>query len=97
VFRHVALFRFTEESTPDQRQAMVTALLTLPGQLPVIRAYDIALDAGLVEGNWDASVVADFDDEDGWRTYTADPEHQRIIAELIKPILADRAAVQIER
>ena len=62
----------------------------------MIRRYDVALDAGLVEGNWDASVVADFDDAEGWRTYTADPEHQRIIAELIRPILAERAAVQLE-
>jgi len=94
VFRHVALFRFTDESTAEQRQAMIDALHALPSKIPELRAYDISLDAGLVEGNWHAAVVADFDDEDGWRTYTADAEHQRILAELIRPILAERAATQ---
>jgi hypothetical protein len=94
VFRHVALFRFTDESTTDQRQAMLDALRTLPAKIPELRAYDVSLDARLADGNWHASVVADFDDEEGWRTYTADPEHQRILAELIRPIMAERAAVQ---
>jgi Stress responsive A/B Barrel Domain len=94
VFRHTALFRFTDESTAEQRQAMIDALQTLPSTIPQLRAYDVSLDAGLVEGNWDASVVADFDDEDAWRSYTADAEHQRILAEVIRPILADRAATQ---
>ena len=94
MFRHVALFRFTEESTPEQHRAMIDALHTMPAKIPELRAYDVSLDAGLADGNWHASVVADFDDEQGWRTYTADPEHQRILAELIRPILAERAAVQ---
>ena len=94
MFRHVALFRFTDESTPEQRQAMIDALQTLPARIAELRAYDVTLDAGLADGNWHASVVADFDDERGWRTYTADPEHQRILAELIRPIMAERAAVQ---
>jgi Stress responsive A/B Barrel Domain len=96
MFRHVVLLRFTPESTPDQHEAVVTALRTLPARLDVLRHYDVALDAGLAEGNWHASAQADFDDADGWRTYTDDPEHQRIIAELIKPILAERAAVQLD-
>jgi Stress responsive A/B Barrel Domain len=96
VFRHVVLLRFTPESTADQHEAVVTALRTLPAHLDVLRRYDVALDAGLADGNWHCSAQADFDDADGWRTYTDDREHQRIIAELIKPILADRAAVQIE-
>ncbi len=49
----------------------------------------------MVDGNWDFAVVADFDDEEGWRTYTADATHQQIIAERIRPIVAERAAVQL--
>ena len=96
MFRHVVLLRFTPESTPEQHQAVVAALATLPAHLPVLRSYDVALDAGLADGNWHVSAVADFDDAAGWQTYTVDPEHQRIIAEMIRPILAERAAVQHE-
>jgi hypothetical protein len=96
VFRHVALFRFTPESTPEQQEAMFTGLSTLPAIIPELRDYRIGTDAGLVDGNWHAVVVADFDDVDAWRTYTDDAEHQRLIRELVRPILADRAAVQYE-
>ena len=94
MFRHVAVFRFTPESTREQHEAVIVALRTLPSIIPELRDYRVGLDAGLVEGNFEMAVVADFDDEAGWRAYTADAEHQRIIAELIRPILADRSAVQ---
>ena len=45
-------------------------------------------------GNFDLAVVADFDDEAGYRVYATNPEHLTVIAERIRPILADRAAVQ---
>ena len=46
------------------------------------------------EGNYDLVVVADFDDVDGYLVYRDHPDHQAVIAEHIRPILADRAAVQ---
>jgi hypothetical protein len=96
MFRHVAVFRFAPDSTAEQHQAIVDALRTLPSIIPELKDYRVGLDAGLAEGNFEMAVVADFDDEAGWRTYTADAEHQRMIAELIRPILADRSAVQHE-
>jgi hypothetical protein len=47
-------------------------------------------------GNADFAVVAEFDDEAGYLVYRDDPEHRRIIAEYLRPILASRAAVQFE-
>ncbi len=96
MLRHVALFRFTADSSAEQRQAIFTALRTLPDHIPELRNYQVGLDAGLVDGNWDGVAVADCDDVAGWEAYNADAEHQRIIAELIRPILADRAAIQYE-
>jgi hypothetical protein len=39
--------------------------------------------------------VADFDDLEGYLTYRDNPEH-RAIAEFIRPITAERAAIQYE-
>jgi hypothetical protein len=96
VLRHVVLFRFTPDSTTEQREAIFTALRGLPARIPELRNYRVGLDADLVEGNWHAAVVADCDDVSGWEAYRGDAEHQRIIAELIQPILSERAAVQYE-
>ena len=38
--------------------------------------------------------LADFDDVDGYLVYRDHPDHQAVIRERIRPILADRAAVQ---
>ena len=96
MLRHVALFRFTPESTPEQHQAMFEALRGLPAVIPELKGYQVGPDQGLVDGNWDAAVVADCDDEAGWQTYTDHPAHQRILIEQIRPMLAERAAVQYE-
>ena len=96
MLRHVAMFRFTPDSTRAQHEAAFESLRTLPSVIPQIRDYKVGTDAGLVEGNWQAVVVADFDDADGWRVYANHPDHRQMIAELVQPIVAERAAVQYE-
>ena len=88
-FRHVVLLTLDDACDVD---AVVAALRELPAAIPELRAYDVARDAGLVDGNATLSVVADFDDEQGWRTYTDHPAHQQIIQDKIRPHLKDRAA-----
>lgn len=95
MLRHIVLFRFVEDVSAEQVAAVSEALATLPGVIPELRRYAVGADLALVEGNWHYGVVAEFDDEAGWRRYRDHPEHLRIIAEVIRPIVAERAAVQI--
>lgn len=92
--RHVAVFRFTEPSAPTAA-ALTAALRALQPLVPELRDYRFGSDAGLVEGNWDYAVVAELDDEAAFRAYQEHPEHQRILAEIVRPHLAARAAVQM--
>ena len=94
MFRHVVLLRWTPDATPAQRSAVRAALSELPGRIPQIRAYAVGVDAHLNEGNYDLVVVADFDDEHDFLVYRDHPDHQLVIEERIRPILAARAAVQ---
>jgi hypothetical protein len=96
VLRHVALFRFTDGTTDDQRRAAVESLRTLPGLVPSIRAYHVGLDAGHDDGNWDLAVVGDYDDADAWRAYISHPEHVRVADTYVRPFVAARAALQYE-
>jgi hypothetical protein len=95
MIRHMVLFRWIPEATPEQKQRVVTELGRLPA-LPTLRAYHVGPDLGLVEGNFDFAVAVDFDDFDGYLTYRDNPEHRAVIAEFIQPIAAQRAAVQYE-
>ena len=90
------MFRWTPEATQEQKQRVAAELRRLPALLPVLRAYQVGADLGLVEGNFEFAVVADFDDLEGYLTYRDNPEHRAVIAEFIQPISAQRAAVQYE-
>ena len=96
MIRHMVMFRWMPEATQDQKQRVAAELRRLPALLPVLRAYHVGPDLGLVEGNFEFAVVADFDDLEGYRAYRDNPEHRAVIAEFIQPIAAQRAAVQYE-
>jgi len=90
------MFRWTAEATEEQKQQVAVQLRRLPALLPVLRAYHVGPDLGLVEGNFEFAVVADFDDIEGWQVYRDHPEHRDIIARFIQPIATQRAAVQYQ-
>ncbi|MGZ4726618.1 MAG: Dabb family protein [Acidimicrobiales bacterium] len=96
MLRHIAMFRFAPDTTPEQIEHMADGLRSLPGQVPEVRSFTIGRDLGLREGNWDYAVVADFADIEAWKVYAADAVHQQVIAERITPIITERTSVQFE-
>jgi hypothetical protein len=96
VIRHIALFRFVEGVLPEQIRAMRDGLAGLPEACPSIRVYRFGPDLALREGNADFAVVADFDDEAGWREYAQNTAHKRVIADLILPIVTERVSIQMD-
>lgn len=94
MLRHVALFRWKPQTTAEDVSKLEAALRQLPQKIPCIQSYRFGRDLGLQDGNADFGVVADFADEDGLTTYANDPEHQAVISNLIRPITAQRDAIQ---
>ena len=95
MFRHVVMFRWTADATAESKARVAAELAKLPQAIETIRHYSFGPDAGLAEGNWDFGVVADFDDVDGYLAYRDHGSHQAVIAQWIRPIVADRAALQL--
>lgn len=95
-FRHVVAFRWTPESTAGQRTAAVAALEVLARDVADLGRLTVGVDAGLAEGNADAVVVVDFAGRDDYLAYAVDPRHVAVVTEHIRPILAERVAVQHE-
>ena len=96
MFRHVVMLGWADGTTEEQKQAIRDGLNALPEKIPEIRAYRIGDDVGLIPDNFDLVVVADFEDRTGYETYHDHPDHQKVIADLINPVLERRAAVQHE-
>lgn len=93
-FRHVVLLTLADDAAPERAGEIVDALRGLPDAIPELLGYEVGLDAGLSEGNATIAVVADTADRAGWEAYRDHPEHQRVITELVAPVLAGRVAVQ---
>jgi hypothetical protein len=96
VIRHVAVFRWLEDTTPEQVDAVRAGLDEMVPQVPTIRAYAHGPDLSLGEGRWDYAVVADFDDAAGYEAYVDHPAHQAVAIDRIAPIRADRGHVQLQ-
>ena len=92
--RHVVVFRFAAGITDEHRDAIAAALRGLPAAIPEIAGYTVGGDAGLIDGNWDFAVVADFASVDDYVAYRDNPEHRAVIDDLIRPVVDQRAAVQ---
>ena len=95
MIRHVSVLTFAPETSDEQIQAIEAALATLPSRLSM-RAYHFGRDLGMNDGNASFGIVADFDSVDDYLAYRDDPEHMRILGEVIRPTLVARSAVQYE-
>jgi hypothetical protein len=93
MFRHVVLLTVKESADVER---IVKELNNLPSVIPELLSYSAGRDAGISPGNASIAVVADFKSQEDYAVYRDNSEHQRIIAELIKPHAAGRTAVQYE-
>ena len=96
MLRHIVLLTWIDGTTADDVARVTASLDTLPGQIDTIRVYTHGPDLGLAVGRWDYAIVADFDDVAGWQVYDTHPVHERSRAEVIVPLIAQRASVQFE-
>ena len=94
--RHVVMFRFAEGTTDDQVQALADGLDRMPAAVGTTVDYRHGRDAGISETSYDYVVVGDFASVDDYLVYRDHPDHQALIRDLVRPIVAERASVQFE-
>jgi quinol monooxygenase YgiN len=73
VLRHVAMFKFQQGVTQDQRVAARDALAALKEQVPSVVEYTVGFNVRDNPNNWDMVLVADFEDVAGLDGYFANP------------------------
>jgi Stress responsive A/B Barrel Domain len=96
MIRHITLFRWNDSATPELEQQIAAELAALRPRLAGNHALQAAPDAGIIDGNYDFAVVADFDDANSYLGYRNHPEHQEIIRRLSGPITESRVSVQYQ-
>jgi hypothetical protein len=96
--RHVVLFRFVDGVDDDRVDALAAGLDRMPEATGVVKAdrYEHGRALGLNPGSWDYAVVAEFESAEAYAAYRDHPEHQALIRDLLRPIVAERCSVQFE-
>lgn len=89
--RQIVLIRWTGDATDSDKQAVRDALLGLKDEIETVRDMRLGSDLRIREDNFDFAVSADFDDQEGYMTYRNHPAHIKVVEELIRPAMAERA------
>lgn len=94
--RHVVLFRWKSDVTPQHVDAAEAALAELPEKVTCIRSYRFGRNLGINAATFDYAVIAEFDDVAGYLEYRDHPDHKEFIANYTADFVTERAALQME-
>jgi hypothetical protein len=96
MIRHVVVFSWLPGATDDQKRHAIARIATLPPLMTGLVSYRYGVDIGVAEGNADFAITADFDDRAAYLAYRDHPAHVDVIQHAMRPITAQRLAVQFE-
>ena len=96
MIRHVTLFAWIPEATEEQKKQVAEELRTLPPLMKGLHAFHVGPDAGIIEGNFDFALVADFDDAESYLAYRNHPAHRALVDKVTSPITRQRVSVQYQ-
>lgn len=85
--KHVVLLNWKAGVSPDQVDAVTESLGKIKSEIDVVKSYQYGADAGLIKGNADYGIVAEFESEADLKAYVVHPLHQRLLTEVAGPIL----------
>jgi hypothetical protein len=94
--RHMVLFKFSDDATDEQVDALAAGLDGMPAAVGKMLLYEHGRDVGANPPSWDYGLVAEFASVDDYLFYRDHADHQALIRDLVTPITVDRAGVQIE-
>jgi hypothetical protein len=79
--RHLCLIKYKDPAAVDSAaQAKINeAYLKLPSIIDGISSMKVGRDLGLLEGNYDFAIQAEFRDKDAFLAYSTHPAHGEII------------------
>ena len=93
---HMVLFKFIDGVTSDQKNKMIAGLRRLKAIIPEI--VDLTVGENFTDRSkgFHCGLVVRLMGRDGLKAYAEHPEHQAVVASLIKPIVTDIIAIDYE-
>ncbi|MFF3573903.1 Dabb family protein [Nocardia jiangxiensis] len=95
MFRHIVVMKFKRPLTTAEAARVRRSLDDLGVQSPDVRGFSHGPDLGVRPGGYDWGLVADFDDSEGWRAYSAHPAHD-VVRDVMRDLVEAQSVVQFD-
>jgi Stress responsive A/B Barrel Domain len=96
MIEHIVLFKWKTEATSEQIKAAIDNLKALKDKIPGI--IDLSCGENFCDRSqgFQHGLVVRFDNKTSLENYAPHPDHQEVVVNFIRPILADIIAVDYE-
>ncbi len=99
MIKHIVLWKLkpvAEGATAQENAALIKEKLEgLAGKIPEIKSIRVHANTLKIEGNYDVSLIAEFESEDAMYAYQKNPLHEEV-AVYVKKVVETRAAIDFE-
>ena len=96
MIQHITLITFKAGTDAEQQQAVLDAFKRLPELIPAMQNFQVGLDLGLLEGNSELAVTAQFSSEKDFLAYATHSAHTDVIFPVCGDVMASYATSQFE-
>jgi hypothetical protein len=96
MIKHVTLINFKDDTSDEQKAAVLAVFQSLPQHISEIRDYAVGLDLNLLEGNAGLAVHASFDSQEDFQVYSVHAAHGEVIFPVCGEVMAGYSTAQIE-
>lgn len=95
MIQHLCLIRYREALDEATRQTIIDAYRKLPELIPGIKNFRIGSDLGLLDGNADLGISAEFDSEEAFQAYSVHKAHEEVIFPVLGHLMQSYETAQI--
>jgi hypothetical protein len=92
---HLVFFKLTDP-TPDNTAATRAKLLSMEGQIPLLRHLEAGVDVIRSERSYDVALITRFDSLDDLQAYQIHPYHAGEVIPFMKSVCSSIVAVDYE-
>src|SRR5215469_8470213 len=93
VINHHVLFRFNDDISPENADAVVDGLRRLGDEIPEGKNVRVERNIGRPT-NFDVLLMVEFEDQASYERYGPHPYHQQLISEVLTPNVKEIGAIQ---
>jgi hypothetical protein len=96
VIEHIVLFKVKPDTTPAAAARMLDELRLLPRLVPGIVELSCGRNFSSRSQGYSHGLLVRFNDRADLERYIVHPEHQRVVAESVRPVIEEVLAVDYE-